>query len=339
MDQLTREAMYWTPLDDVADGTVRCDLCPHHCIIEVGKRGLCRSRFNRAGKLYAQNYGQAISLSIDPIEKKPLYHYYPGSQILSTGPNSCNLSCFFCQNYTVSQQECPSTWLSFEALEEYFELHPKLPRRLAITYTEPITWYEYIMDLSERLPDLRIVLITNGYIEAEPLEALLPRIDAMNIDLKSIREDFYRQACGGSQAPVLHTISRADHEGVHVEITNLLIPGLNDSEEDIVQLAKTIARINWEIPLHFSAYHPAYKSSIPATNPESVLKARDLALEHLRWVYAGNIGPGEFCDTYCDKCLEHLISRKPGHSWCDVAFDDYPICPTCLEPIWGRFEV
>jgi len=304
----------------------------------VGKRGRCRSRQNLNGKLYAVNYARAVSLSIDPIEKKPLYHYYPGSQILSTGPNSCNLSCFFCQNHSVSQQDCPTTELSFDKLMGFFDQHPELPKRIAITYTEPITWYEYIMDLSERLADLRIVLITNGFIEAEPLEALLPRIDAMNIDLKSIRDEFYRHSCGAGIDPVLNTITRAARLGVHVEITNLLIPGLNDSDEDIRLLAKTIAKINWEIPLHFSAYHPAYKSSIPATAPETVLRARQLALEDVRWVYAGNIGPGRWCDTYCDKCLEHLISRRPGHEWCDVIYDEYPICPTCLEQIWGRFE-
>lgn len=329
--------MFWSPVDN-GDGSVRCDLCPRHCVIKVGKRGACRSRYNHDGILYASNYAKAVSLSIDPIEKKPLYHYYPGAQILSTGPNSCNLRCDFCQNYSVSQVECETIDLGLNRLRQIFESEAGLPKRLAVTYTEPMTWYEYIIDLAAAMPELKIVLITNGYIESEPLKQLLPLINAMNIDLKSIKDEFYQTYCGGSLSPVIDTINLAESFDVHIEVTNLLIPGMNDSRDEVTELAKAIAAINWEIPLHFSAYHPAYRCKVPATSSETVLEARKIARDYLRWVYAGNIAPGRHCDTYCDKCGELMISRRYGDVLNLIPEAENAVCPNCLEPVWGRFE-
>lgn len=335
MPNLTREAMYWYELDE---HNIHCQLCPNQCIIPVGKRGVCRSRYNYDGTLYAVNYAQAVTLCVDPIEKKPLYHYYPGSRILSTGPNSCNLGCFFCQNYQISQEEAPTTKLDFQQIADYFSEHPKLPQRLAITYTEPFTWYEFIYDLVRFLPEIRIVLITNGYINPEPLQDILPFIDAMNVDLKSIREDFYKEHCSGTLDPVLNTIRMAHKQGVHLEVTNLIIPGLNDADEELEELAKTLAAIDTEIPLHLSAYHPAFKSDIIATSHQSILLARKLAQKHLRWVYAGNLPNGEHSNTLCDKCGEALILRAPGFVQQYAENTSSPMCPNCKEPLYGRYE-
>lgn len=334
MDKLKREAMYWSKEGDA----IRCELCPQACLIEVGERGLCRSRFNADGTLYAVNYQKSISVSIDPIEKKPLYHYHPGSQILSAGPNSCNLSCFFCQNHPISQQDQPTIDFSFDAIASIFARYPSLPQRIALTYTEPFTWYEFIHDLAKEFPHLKIVLITNGFIMNEPLKELLPKIDAMNIDLKSISEDFYQKHCGGRLQPVLNTIKMANKHGVHVEVTNLLIPGLNDSEEEISKLAKTVKEIDFEMPLHISAYHPDFKCGIPRTSTQAVLHAVKLAKKHLRWVYAGNIGWGTHANSICDKCGNTIIKRNINSVQMVMDEDLEPRCKHCGEPIWGRFD-
>lgn len=334
MDKMIREAMYWSKEGDA----IRCELCPHRCLIKVGKRGLCRSRLNSAGKLFAVNYQKSISISVDPIEKKPLYHYHPGSQILSAGPNSCNLSCFFCQNHPISQEDQPTMNFSFEIIKSIFAEYKNLPHRIALTYTEPFTWYEFIHDLAAEIPDLKIVLITNGFIMDEPLSEILPKIDAMNIDIKSINDEFYKKHCGGRVQPVLNTIKKANEQGVHVEVTNLLIPGLNDSEPEITKLAKTMAEINPEMPLHISAYHPDFKCDIPRTTSQEVMDAVKLAKQHLRWVYSGNIGWGSFTDTICEKCNQTIIQRRPNNVKMLMADEaEQPACKICNESVWGRF--
>ncbi len=327
-------AKYW---HKSGGSSVQCDLCPHACVIDVGKRGRCRSRENVNGELIARNYGKTIALSIDPIEKKPLYHYHPGSRILSLGPNSCNLSCFFCQNYTISQFEAGTMNTTTDQARDFFLRHSDLPRQVAFTYTEPLTWYEYIMDFAAALPDLDIVLVTNGFIASEPLEELLPHVSAMNIDLKSIRDEFYMRHCGGHIDPVLHTIRRAIELGVHVEITNLLIPGLNDSEEDALALAQFVSQLGKDIPLHLSAYHPAFRSSIPGT-PDSVIKrACDIAKQYLAYVYAGNSFLGEYRDSICPVCGTVLVHRSsPGGVKAAANIVDGK-CGNCSAKIYGRF--
>ncbi|MDZ4182045.1 MAG: AmmeMemoRadiSam system radical SAM enzyme, partial [Candidatus Cloacimonadaceae bacterium] len=269
MDHLSaREAMFYH-IDE--EGFAQCRLCPNHCRIGVGESGLCRSRSFIDGKLIATNYGRTIGAAIDPIEKKPLYHYHPASRIVSLGANSCNLSCFFCQNFESSQEECPTRVLPPQALLD--SIKQSGADQVAFTYTEPFTWYEYIYDFAMLDSGVKIVLVTNGYVDPEPLQMLLPRIDAMNIDLKSIRDEFYRRHCHGAIEPVVQTIKAAYAQGTHIEITNLLIPGLNDSSADIHDLVAFIASIDRSIPLHISAYHPAFKASIPATPASSVTNA------------------------------------------------------------------
>lgn len=332
---MIRKAEYWHK----ADGkNVVCGLCPHHCLIGVGKRGLCRSRENIEGELVAVNYGHSIATAIDPIEKKPLYHFHPGSQILSLGPNSCNFSCFFCQNHNVSQESAGTMEVTAQTVRAFFSRNPGIRKQVAFTYSEPITWYEFILDMARECPDTDLVLVSNGYISPEPLESLLEIVTAMNIDLKSIREEFYRKHCGGSVEPVLHTIGRAYRSGVHVEVTNLVIPGLNDSDGDIRDFAAHLAGIGPEIPLHISAYHPAYRSNIQATPTAAILRACEIAGKHLKHVYAGNTRLQSFQDTPCSQCAAPLIDRQAYQGTVIPGSIVDGGCSQCGTPIYGRFQ-
>lgn len=278
-----RESMFYHAEGD----HLRCELCPRQCIMAEGKSGFCRGRKALAGKLYAINYGETVSLALDPIAKKPLYHFHPHSEILSLGPNSCNLSCSFCQNWEISQQECPTRFLGIAELGSIVLAQPQ--HQVAFTYSEPTMWYEYIHDFALAFPEIEIVLVTNAYLNSEPWDKLLPHIKAMNIDLKSMRDEFYAQQCGARLDPVLKNIKAAYNAGVHLELTNLLIPGLNDSQKEILELAEFIDSIDDTIPLHISAYHPCHRLTKPATTTGQIETACDLAARKLKHVYAGNV--------------------------------------------------
>ena len=335
------EAMFYEKL---IDQRVRCNLCPNFCVIGNGSAGRCRGRKNIDGILYATNYGATISLALDPIEKKPLYHYYPGSMILSLGANSCNLSCFFCQNFQISQYSIPTSEISPTALLKY--LIDNQLNRVAFTYTEPLTWLEYILDfgsLSRHL-EIDIVLVTNGYINPEPLLTILPVISAMNIDLKAYDPEFYINSCLGQLEPVLGTIETAFESGVHIELTNLIIPGLNDTERHFSALTSFVAGVSKDIPLHFSRYHPAYRSKIFATPLSTIEQACKNASKELNYVYAGNCHIPDFIDTICPKCKRILIQRSNYQPRSHIVSShpnpsDNPtgICPSCKQEIYGRY--
>lgn len=304
-----KKAQFW---HNEEDKTVRCELCPHHCLIKEGNHGLCRIRVNKDGTLSSTGYGEIVSCAIDPIEKKPLYHFYPGKNILSVGVNGCNLQCSFCQNWQVSQVDQPTEYVSPEELVEL-----ALQRHsfgIAFTYTEPLIWYEYILDCAPIAHEkgLKIVLVSNGYISPEPAKELIPHIDAANIDLKSMDDSFYRSICKGSLNPVLEFI-KAAAPAVHVEITNLIIPTLNDSDDNIERLARFVASVNRDIPVHFSAYFPQYKMELPSTDSEILLKAYEIAKKYLNYVYLGNVRIDTGSDTTCPKCSNLLIKRS-GYS-------------------------
>jgi pyruvate formate lyase activating enzyme len=327
-----KEARYYEKLSEYA---VKCLLCPNFCVITNGNWGSCRGRQNINGVLFANNYAKVVAINLDPIEKKPLYHFYPSSSILSLGSNSCNLKCSFCQNYEISQMERPTKEISPQEL-----LDIALSRdvnQVAFTYTEPFTWFEYILDCSKLLKKAgtRIVLVTNGYVNQEPLLELLPYIDAMNIDLKSMDDKFYHKVCQGSLKPVLNTIQTA-YNHCHIEITNLVIPNLNDSLEKISELVQFIAELSSEIPLHFSRYFPCWKCKEPVTPAETLISACDLAIEKLSFVYIGNMDSGDRLHTHCPKCKAELIVRNNYHV--DYKNMKGNECSLCGYKIYGRYN-
>jgi pyruvate formate lyase activating enzyme len=291
-------------------GRVQCVICPHRCRIADQGVGICLCRKNVGGTLWPLNYGQVTSVAMDPIEKKPLYHFHPGREILSLGSWGCNFKCDFCQNWQISQQAAETQRL--EPREAVALAQSRGSVGIAYTYNEPTVWFEYVLDTARlaREAGLVNVLVTNGYIESAPLDRLLEVVDAMNIDLKSFSESFYRRRCRGRLSPVLETAVRASGR-CHVETTTLLIPGENDSSEDIVRLGDWIAEhLGRENPTHVSAYFPRYRLDRRATGPESLERAWHLLKDRLKFVYVGNVVGGPGSDTECPGCGSAAVRRS-----------------------------
>ena len=276
-----------------ADESVVCSLCPHHCRLAAGEVGFCRARENRSGRIVCKNYGRLTALALDPIEKKPLYHFHPGSFILSVGSFGCNLRCPFCQNHAISMADAHAetqdvTPAALAALAGDLSRRPPGNIGVAFTYNEPLLSYEFIRDTAPLLREqgLFVVLVTNGMISPAPLAKLLPHIDAMNIDLKGWQPDFYRHL-GGDLATVKHTIARAA-ESCHVEVTTLIIPGQNDSESDMAEEARWLASLNPDLPLHISRYFPRWQEAAPPTPVKTIERLAEIARQYLRHVHRGN---------------------------------------------------
>ena len=270
-----------------------CELCFHHCALEEGQTGLCRARANRGGEVVPLNYGKAVSLALDPIEKKPLRRFHPGSMILSVGSFGCNLRCPFCQNSDISmagEGELRTEDVSPESLAELaLELAPRGNIGAAYTYNEPLVGYEYVRDCAREVHarDMLNVLVTNGSIENVPWLELLEHIDAMNIDLKGFTEAWYRRLGGDLETVKRNIASAAEH--CHVEVTTLIIPGENDSEDELRTLSRWLASVNAEIPLHLSRFFPRYRmQDRPPTPVATVYRLADVAREALQYVYTGN---------------------------------------------------
>ncbi len=296
---------------------VRCLLCPRRCLLAGGREGVCGVRLEQGGKLLTANYGLCAAAHWDPVEKKPLYHFYPGRSIFSIGTYGCNLHCNFCQNWALARggrrDEGPKI-----TPEEVLAIlrrkgSPEKALGVAYTYNEPTVWYEFVFDTARLLGKhgYRNVLVTNGYIEPEPLAALLPLIDAANVDVKGFSDAFYRDYCRGTLAPVLAAVERYA-AACHVEVTCLLIPGANDSPEEIENLSRRLAGISPDLPLHLSRYFPAHRLDLPPTPRSTLEKARRIARRHLRYVYLGNTGIGEDTNTYCPAC-RHLLIERTGY--------------------------
>ena len=303
-----KEASYYTVLEN---NGVRCELCPHYCTMREGRRGICLTRENSGGTLNASNYCRPVSTAIDPIEKKPLYHFFPGSSIFSTGPSGCNFKCSFCQNYEISQQALNFPEIPVGRFVQMVEESAAIG--IAYTYTEPAVWFETIMDLGPKVRErgLKNVMVTNGFIEERPLSDLLSVIDAMNIDIKSMNPAFYRRTCKGSLAPVLRTCEIVRKAGCHLEITNLLITGENDDPAETEDLAKFIAEnLGPDTPLHISRYFPRFHMDHAPTQPASLERAWEIARKRLDYVYLGNIGASDKENTLCPKCGALLVSRQ-----------------------------
>lgn len=302
------------------EGKVKCLLCPHHCLISEGLSGTCNVRVNRDGKLFSLVYGQPAALHSDPIEKKPLYHFYPGRQILSIGTKGCNLRCSHCQNYSISQcavvhenhgREFSPSLLVKKAVS--------LPGNLGIAYTynEPTIFYEYMVETAEMIhaEGMKNVMVSNGFIEEEPLLSLIPHIDAFNIDLKSFSDKFYRDITGGRLKPVMRTLQTIAAAGKHLEITLLVIPALNDGIEEFTMMRDWIAsELGSDTPLHLSRYFPAYKMALPPTTVSTLLKLAGIAREELHFVYTGNMADDEYSSTYCPNCNNCVIERSGYHT-------------------------
>ena len=323
-----KEAAYY---DKLEDGRAQCRLCPHECWIKEKGFGICRTRRVDGGVLYAVNYAQVASMAYDPIEKKPLYHFYPGRTIFSMGGNGCNLGCQFCQNWEISQSEVPTRRVEPEKAVELAQQNRSVG--IAYTYSEPLVWFEYVLDCAKlaREKGLKNVLVTNGLINPEPLQALLPWIDAFNLDVKSMSEEFYQKICKGPLAPVLHTAEVASKSCL-VEITNLIIPTLNDSDEDFQHLVDWIGeKLGADTPLHFSRYFPHYRMQINSTPVETLMRAWEIAKEKLSYVYVGNIMDQASNSTYCPHC-RHLLIGRDGYRILKLGFKDGK-CESCGQAV------
>lgn len=291
---------------------IRCALCPHRCRIREGERGLCGVRRVCGNELYTLNYGACAAVAMDPVEKKPLYHFYPGREILSIGSFGCNFQCSFCQNWSLARGEVQEGCaIQPGDVLNLLNKDSRMPVGVAYTYNEPLVWFEFVCDTAKLVHESGYanVLVTNGFMASEAFEAAEPYLSALNIDIKSFQEGFYRRYCRGSLHEVLDTVKRCAGR-LHLEITYLIIPTLNDSLGELGSLVDWLADIDADIPLHFSRYYPRYKLSLPPTPVETLERARELALKKLRYVYLGNVGGHRAGSTFCARCGSLLIKRE-----------------------------
>ncbi|MFC1461200.1 AmmeMemoRadiSam system radical SAM enzyme [Verrucomicrobiota bacterium] len=321
-----KTALFWHKTESA---NVQCELCPHHCVLKEGRTGLCRIRHVRDGELKAGGYGLISSLHVDPIEKKPLYHFYPTSDIFSIGGWGCSLACKFCQNWTISQNldERSESREPDEVIQAASRHHSV---GVAYTYNEPLINIEFVHDCAviAREHGLVNVLVTNGFIEEPPAAHLLPFIDALNIDIKSMDDKFYRKECKGTLDPVLRFCQQAVAAGCHVEITNLLIPNLNDTEEQVSKLSGWIGKnLGRKTPLHLSAYRPEFKMNLPPTAVETLEQVHGVCSRDLDYVYIGNARTRSGQDTRCPQCQAEWIVRQ-GYATTIVGLVDHA-CAQC----------
>ncbi len=313
---MKREAKFWEKL---VDKKVQCHLCPHNCKINDGKTGICTVRKNEEGKLCTLIYGSCSSMAADPIEKKPLYHFFPGTNAFSLGTVGCNFKCEHCQNYTISTAT-PDHFYIREVMPDEAVLLAKQNscRGIAWTYNEPTIWHEYSYDsmVLTKKHGLYTVYVTNGYINEEPLKELSKYLDAMNIDVKAFTEDFYKKICKAKLEPVLQTCELAKKLGIHIELTYLVIPGYNDATDEIKKFCSWIVdKLGADTPVHFSRFHPDNKLiNVPMTPMKTLQKIFDVAKESgILYPYLGNVPHGDYENTYCPSCGNLCIERH-GYS-------------------------
>ncbi|MGV6859449.1 MAG: AmmeMemoRadiSam system radical SAM enzyme [bacterium] len=331
---------HWQPLED---GRVECTLCPRRCKMKEGQRGLCFVRKNESGEVVLTSYGRSSGFCVDPIEKKPLNHFLPGSAVLSFGTAGCNLACKYCQNWDMSKSRELDTLMDQASPEALATAARELGcSSAAYTYNDPVIFMEYAIDtaIACREQGIKSVAVTAGYIEPEPRQEFFRYMDAANVDLKSFDEKFYWKLTGGHLEPVLDTLKYIKNEtDTWLEVTTLLIPGHNDSEQEIRAECEWIyEHLGKEVPLHFTAFHPDYKMiSTPATSPEALRRARDIAMDTgLNYAYTGNVIDLEGGQTLCPGCGAVVIGRE-GYSISRWSLQD-GACPVCQTPIAGVFE-
>jgi pyruvate formate lyase activating enzyme len=312
MVRLAPRARYWTPQ---ASGMVRCLLCPQGCVILAGGRGRCRARMNAGGELRSLVYGQPVSIHVDPIEKKPFYHYLPGAEAYSLATTGCPLKCKFCQNWQISQaspEDCrvprrSPSWIALSAAT-------RKARVIAFTYSEPAVFAEYLLDIAREAKrlGLRSTMVTCGFINQAPLADMCRALNAIKVDLKGYDASFYREVCGAELQPVLRGIRQIARSRVHLEIVNLVVPTLNDSDKMIQGLIDwVLGEVGPDVPLHFSRFHPDYQMlNLPATPVATLERAREMAMDRgMRYVYVGNVPGHPGNHTYCPFCKKLLIRR------------------------------
>ncbi|MBN1405599.1 MAG: AmmeMemoRadiSam system radical SAM enzyme [Candidatus Omnitrophica bacterium] len=333
-----KEAMYYAKLDNNA---VRCGLCPRRCVIAQGKRGFCRVRENQNGTLHTLSYGKPVAMHIDPIEKKPLFHFYPGTEAFSIATAGCNLACKFCQNWQISQaspEDIPTdTVLPDGIIKLAAESKCKT---IAYTYSEPTIFYEYMLDTAKmaRAKGIKNIMHTAGFINEEPLRELCKHLDAADVDLKG-SDKFYQQMCLGSRADVLRTLKILKEQGIWLEITYLVVPTLNDDDEYAAETCKWINdNLGSSVPLHISRFWPTYKLTNLSPTPVSTLeKIRRIAVNAgLKYVYIGNVPGSAAENTYCPKCKNTIIERM-GYTVVSYKIDNGR-CRHCKEKIEGVWE-
>jgi pyruvate formate lyase activating enzyme len=326
--------------ESLRDGSVTCKLCPHQCEIKIGNTGLCQVRQNINGQLQALTYGKISALHVDPIEKKPFYHFYPGRHILSAGSIGCNLDCDFCQNHEISQAD-PGTYRVSESCSPAELVAKALSYSgnvgIAYTYNEPVIWYEFIHDTATlaQKAGLKNVMVTNGYINQEPLNELIPLIDAFSVDLKGFSESFYSKTVGGKLAPVLNSLKQIRQASKHLEIVNLLIPQLNDDKRIFKSMIEWISdELGDDTILHLSRYFPRHRLGIEPTPMNTMEEFANIALERLKYVYVGNVQTGH-SDTFCPQCRSMLISRQ-GYIVSCAGLDTAGKCISCGHKLCER---
>ncbi|RKZ02383.1 MAG: AmmeMemoRadiSam system radical SAM enzyme [Candidatus Hydrothermota bacterium] len=329
-----KEAMFYTKL---GDGKVRCELCRHRCILRDGQIGICKVRKNIGGKLYTLVYGKPIAVHIDPIEKKPLFHFLPGARAFSIATVGCNFRCKFCQNWDISQPtQIEGYDLPPETAVELAEQHNC--EVIAYTYTEPTVFYEYAYDMAKLAHErgIKNVFVTNGYITRDALEAISPYLDGANVDLKGMNREFYSRYIGARLSELLDSIKVFKELGIWLEVTTLVVPGYNDREDELRAVADFIKNeLGEDTPWHVSRFYPHYKMRfVPPTPLETLLRARDIGYEvGLKYIYVGNV-PGESEDTVCPNCHRKLI-RRWGFSVMENKITSDGKCPYCGTKIAG----
>jgi pyruvate formate lyase activating enzyme len=322
------------------DRYFECRLCPHYCKIASGKYGICGARKNTGEKIELMTYGVISGHSLDPVEKKPLYHFFPGYSILSIGSYGCNMRCDFCQNWNISQKSAES--FSPDTNPDYLALEAVSSRKnigMAFTYNEPVIWFEFMRDTAIKIKEkgLYTVMVSNGFVNADPLNEITGFIDAFNIDLKAFNGQFYKKLTGADLEPVKETLKQIAKTGRHLEITTLIIPGRNDSEDEMEMESKWISEeLGNETPFHLSRYFPMYKRDDPATPYDTLTRLFDIASKHLKYVYTGNTSNSFGQDTVCSKCGT-LVTRRSGYNTRLINLDNEGKCERCGNLIYRHF--
>jgi pyruvate formate lyase activating enzyme len=341
MDQTIVPTRYWHTLDD---GRTQCDVCPRHCRLREGQRGLCYVRQCLDGEVKLVSYGRSSGFCVDPIEKKPLNHFYPGSSVLSFGTAGCNLACKFCQNWDMSKSREMDTLADRAMPERLAEAAVDLAcRSVAFTYNDPVIFLEYAIDVADACREVGVksVAVTAGYVDPEPRREFFSAVDAANVDLKAFSERFYHKICGGHLAPVLETLEFIRHEtNTWLELTTLLIPGENDSDEELDKMTGwVVEHLGPDVPMHFTAFHPDWKMrDVPNTPPGTLTRARSIAKRNgVHFAYTGNVHDPAGSSTYCSACDALLIERD----WYQLGrwgLDGAGRCSACSEPLAGHLE-